>query len=238
MAEITAGMVKELRELTGARMMECKKALDRGRRRSEKGRGAAAHQERRQGEQGRGRVAAEGVVARSCRADGKLGALVELNCETDFVAKNEDFVAFAKALRGLVATRNPRTSRRCRSCRSMAARSKRAAQGACSEDRREHDASAASGACRRRASSPHYLHGDAKIGVLVDYRGGDEARQGPRDAHRVRQAGACRTDRGAGRRSSSESATSQRRSARRIRQARRDRRQDGRGRGQQVPRRK
>jgi elongation factor Ts len=92
---ITAQMVKELRELTGAGMMDCKKALtetdgDMGKAVDflrEKGLAAAAKKS--------GRVAAEGIIADALTDDGKAGVLVEVNCETDFVAKNEDFKAFA-----------------------------------------------------------------------------------------------------------------------------------------------
>ena len=92
---ISAKMVKELRELTGAGMMDCKKALtetDGDMDKAvdflrEKGLAAAAKKS--------SRIAAEGIVAEAIAEDGKAGVLVEINCETDFVAKNEDFKAFA-----------------------------------------------------------------------------------------------------------------------------------------------
>ena len=102
MAEITAGMVKELRELTGLGMMECKRAL------SESGGDLKAAEDLLRIRSGAkaskaaGRIAAEGVVAAHVSTDGKAGALVEVNCETDFVAKNEDFVALAKQVAALV----------------------------------------------------------------------------------------------------------------------------------------
>ena len=86
MAEITAGMVKELRELTGLGMMECKRAL------SESGGDLKAAEDLLRIRSGAkaskaaGRIAAEGVVAAHVSTDGKAGALVEVNCETDFVA--------------------------------------------------------------------------------------------------------------------------------------------------------
>jgi len=103
MAEITASIVKELRERTGLGMMECKKALtetdgdlkaaeDLLRIRS----GAKANKTA-------GRIAAEGVISGFISTDGKRGAMVEINCETDFVAKNEDFVEFARQLAQLAA---------------------------------------------------------------------------------------------------------------------------------------
>ena len=94
--QITASMVKELRELSGAGMSACKNALVEANgdvKRAteilrEKGLAAAAKKA--------GRVAAEGLVATAISTDGKKGAIVEVNSETDFVAKNEDFVAFVK----------------------------------------------------------------------------------------------------------------------------------------------
>ena len=88
-------MVKELRELTGAGMMDCKKALtetDGDMEKAvdflrEKGLAAAAKKS--------SRIAAEGIVAEAMAEDAKSGVLVEINCETDFVAKNEDFKSFA-----------------------------------------------------------------------------------------------------------------------------------------------
>jgi elongation factor Ts len=105
MAAITAGMVAELRAKTDAPMMECKKALteadgDMGRAeeilRVKLGNKAS---------KAASRIAAEGVVAAA--VEGTTGALVEINCETDFVSKNESFLAFAKACATLVATKNP-----------------------------------------------------------------------------------------------------------------------------------
>ena len=106
MAEISAGLVKELRELTGLGMMECKKAL------AEAGGDLRKAEELlriRGGARSKvaGRITAEGVVAAYVAPDAKAGALVEVNCETDFVAKNEDFVAFANWLAELVASRDP-----------------------------------------------------------------------------------------------------------------------------------
>ena len=103
MAEITAGMVKELRERTGLGMMECKKALIE----SAGDLGAAEDLMRiksgAKASKAAGRVAAEGVIGSFISADGKKGALVEVNCETDFVAKNEDFLGFARAVAQLAA---------------------------------------------------------------------------------------------------------------------------------------
>ncbi|MCG0237995.1 MAG: translation elongation factor Ts [Firmicutes bacterium] len=107
MAEITAAMVKELREKTGAGMMDCKKALEEAGgdiNRAidilrEKGLAAAAKKA--------ARVAAEGLIAAHVSGDGKVGALVEVNCETDFVARNEEFRTFALTLARQVAEKAP-----------------------------------------------------------------------------------------------------------------------------------
>src|SRR5438034_10545686 len=92
MAEITAAMVRDLREKTGAGMMDCKKALAEA-----KGDFAAAEEWLRKkgiskaASKG-GRVAAEGLVGVHAGADAKVAAVVEVNCETDFVARNDDFL--------------------------------------------------------------------------------------------------------------------------------------------------
>lgn len=107
MAEITAGMVKELRECTGAGMMECKKALTEAEGNLDaavdilRTRGLAALAKKA------GRATNEGAIASFLSADGKVGALVELNCETDFVARNAEFLNFVNALAEHVATNAP-----------------------------------------------------------------------------------------------------------------------------------
>lgn len=107
MAEITAAMVKELRERTGAGMMECKKALTATEGNldkavdflREKGLAAAAKKE--------GRIAAEGVVDSYIHGGGRIGVLLEVNCETDFVAKGDDFRALVKDLAMQIAAAKP-----------------------------------------------------------------------------------------------------------------------------------
>ena len=107
MAEITAGMVKELRSLTGLGMMECKKALEEAAGDMKKAEELLRIKSGAKASKAAGRVAAEGVVGAYITPDGKLGALAEVNCETDFVAKNEDFVAFAREVAEAVAKTNP-----------------------------------------------------------------------------------------------------------------------------------
>lgn len=107
MAEISASLVKELRELTGLGMMECKKALAEAGGDLKKAEELLRIKSGAKASKAAGRVAAEGVVGAWLAPDAKLGALVELNCETDFVAKNEDFLAFAREVAEAVARDNP-----------------------------------------------------------------------------------------------------------------------------------
>ncbi len=108
MAEVNANVVKELREKTGAGVMDCKKALAESAGDLEKAitwlrqKGIAAMAKRA------GRVASEGCIGSYIHAGGKLGVLIEVNCETDFVAKTPEFQALVKELAMQVAAANPR----------------------------------------------------------------------------------------------------------------------------------
>ena len=107
MAEISAAIVKQLREKTGAGMMDCKKALVEVEGDMDKAveflrkKGLATAQKRA------GRAMTEGMIQSYIHMTGKLGVLVEVNCETDFVAKNEDFQEFAKNIAMHIAASNP-----------------------------------------------------------------------------------------------------------------------------------
>lgn len=112
MAEITAALVKELRERTGAGMMDCKKALAATEGNMdkaidflrEKGLAAAAKKA--------GRIAAEGLVESYIHGGGRIGVLVEVNCETDFVAKTDAFKTLVKDIAMHIAAANPSYLRR------------------------------------------------------------------------------------------------------------------------------
>jgi len=174
MAAVTAEAVKALRERTGAGMMECKKALVEAGGDLE----AAAEIMRKSGlakaDKKAGRVAAEGVIAMELAPDGRSAAVVEVNSETDFVAREKDFQAFAadvaKAalaarpadLEGLLATKLP-------SGKTV------------EETRRELIARIGENIGVRRfdlvtapAKLATYLHG-TRIGTLISYEGGDES---------------------------------------------------------------
>jgi elongation factor Ts len=172
MAEITAGMVKELREKTDAPMMECKKALTEAAGDLEKAEEILRVKLGNKASKAASRVAAEGVVAIYISGDHKLGAIVEVNCETDFVAKNDDFLAMSAKLAELVATQAPA---------DVTALSALTINGSSVEETRK----ALIGkigenlSIRRfvrvaaKGSLVSYLHGGAKIGALVDISGGD-----------------------------------------------------------------
>jgi elongation factor Ts len=107
MAEINASTVMELRGRTGLPMMECKKALTEAGGDLAKAEELLRIRSGARASKAADRVAAEGVIGAFVAADGKTGAMVEVNCETDFVARNPDFVAFAGALAHLVADKAP-----------------------------------------------------------------------------------------------------------------------------------
>jgi len=172
MAEITAAMVKVLREKTDAPMMECKKALTEAAGDMDKAEEILRVKLGSKASKASTRVTAEGLVGIYIDASGKLGSIVEINCETDFVAKNDDFIAFVNNMGQMVAEKNPA---------DVAALSalpladgtvesvRTALIGKIGENVsiRRFQRVAATG----KLSS--YLHG-GKIGVLVDYSGNDD----------------------------------------------------------------
>jgi elongation factor Ts len=176
MAEITAAMVKELREKTDAPMMECKKALSEAQGDLAKAEEILRVKLGNKASKASARVTAEGLVGVQLNAGGKLGAIVEVNCETDFVAKNEDFLAFAKTLAELVAKENPA---------DVAALSQLELGGESVETKRqalvqkigENMAIRRFARMQSSARLVQYVHG-VKIGVMVDYQGDDEVGKG------------------------------------------------------------
>ncbi len=174
MAEITAGMVRELREKTDAPMMECKKALTEAGGDMGKAEEILRVKLGNKASKASSRVAAEGVVAAHISGDGRKGAIIELNCETDFVAKNDDFLAFAAVLARLAAEQKPA---------DVEAMSALSMDGTVVEERRKalvgkigENVSIRRFACAdAKGKFVSYIHGGAKIGVLVDLVGGDEA---------------------------------------------------------------
>lgn len=169
---ISAAMVKELRERTGSGMMECKKAL------SEVGGDleAAVELMRKAGlakaDKKSGRTAAEGIVRVSLSLDKKSAAIVEVNCETDFVAKGDDFAQFCAAVAATALARGSSSSE------GLAEENLIGYEGTVEQVRRELIAKIGENITIRRAALftgsngqvASYLHGN-RIGVLVDYEG-------------------------------------------------------------------
>src|SRR5213595_1351874 len=172
MAEISAGLVKELRELTGLGMMECKKALSECAGDLKKAEELLRIKSGAKASKAAGRIAAEGVIGAWLAADAQVGALVELNSETDFVAKNEDFIAFAQTLAELVATRNPANAEELASIDTIAGKIE-AKRQALVQKIGENIGIRRFKRVQAKGKLALYLHG-AKIGVLVDYEGVDE----------------------------------------------------------------
>ncbi|MEN9658908.1 MAG: hypothetical protein RL571_2373 [Pseudomonadota bacterium] len=172
MAEITAKMVAQLRELTGLGMMECKKALVEADGDIKKAEEVMRIKSGNKASKLAGRTAAEGIIASFVSADKKIGAVLEVNCETDFLAKDEGFIAFAKLAAQAVADANPS---------DVDALSQVVVGGKTVEEIRK-DAVAKLGenvTLRRFARFETegqvavYLHGN-KLGVMLDLIGGDE----------------------------------------------------------------
>jgi elongation factor Ts len=169
MAEISAGLVKELRDMTGLGMMECKRAL------AEAGGDLAKAEELLRIRSGAraskaaGRIAAEGIIASHLAPDATVGALVELNCETDFVARNDDFVAFGAELAALVAARDPADAAALAALGDVEARRRALVQKIGENITVRRFARIATAA--RLAL---YVHG-GRIGVLVEYEGPEDA---------------------------------------------------------------
>ncbi|MSQ59944.1 MAG: elongation factor Ts [Betaproteobacteria bacterium] len=173
MAEITAGMVKELRERTDAPMMECKKALSEAQGDMAKAEELLRVRLGNKASKAASRLAAEGIVGTFVSAGGKLASIVEVNCETDFVAKNEDFLGFVKQLAELIAKNNP-AGVEALSALPMAGTTvdghRKALVGKIGENMNiRRFARIAS-----KGQVAQYVHGGSKIGVLVDVTGGDD----------------------------------------------------------------
>jgi len=173
MAEITAGMVKELRERTDAPMMDCKKALTEAEGDMTRAEEILRVRFGNKASKAAGRVAAEGTVGISIAADGKSGAMIEVNSETDFCAKNDDFLKFVNDVAAAVAAGNPAD------LDAVAALPLR--DSTVEDVRTQLVGKIGENITPRRFISLNaqgklasYVHG-SKIGVLVDVVGGDEA---------------------------------------------------------------
>ncbi|MBS0354366.1 MAG: elongation factor Ts [Proteobacteria bacterium] len=174
MAEITASMVKELREKTDAPMMECKKALSEAAGDMAKAEEILRVKLGNKASKAAARVTAEGIVGVYISGDAKLGAIVEVNCETDFVAKNDDFLGLAKSLAELVATKNP-ADVDALSALDLGGQSVEEVRKALVGKIGENMSIRRFSRIDAKGAVASYIHGGSKIGVLIDLVGGDEA---------------------------------------------------------------
>jgi elongation factor Ts len=173
MAEITASMVKDLRERTDAPMMDCKKALTEADGDMTRAEEILRVRFGNKASKAAGRVAAEGTVGISISADGKTGTMIEVNSETDFCAKNEDFLKFTAELAEIVNASN---------VTDIAAVAALPMRGATVEETRaqlvgkigENITPRRFVRIAAKGKVESYKHG-SKIGVLVDLVGGDDA---------------------------------------------------------------
>lgn len=172
MAEITASMVKELREKTDAPMMECKKALTEAAGDLAKAEEILRVKLGNKASKAASRVAAEGIVGVHVSADGAVAAIVEVNCETDFVAKNDEFIAFVQAMAQIVVEKSPV---------DVAALAMLSLGGTSVEVERtrlvgkigENLSIRRFARIQAKGRIAQYVHGGAKIGTVVDVVGGD-----------------------------------------------------------------
>jgi elongation factor Ts len=173
MAEITASMVKELRELTGLGMMECKKALTEADGDMKSAEDLLRIKSGAKASKAAGRIAAEGVVSGFISDDGRRGALVEINCETDFVAKNVDFLNFAKNLAQLMATESVEDVAALNELVLAEDETVEAARKALVMKLGENISIRRGIFYETQGQLAIYLHG-SRIGVMLDRTGGDE----------------------------------------------------------------
>lgn len=173
MAVITAAMVKELRVKTDAPMMECKKALTEADGNMEQAEEILRVKLGNKATKAASRITADGVVAIYIDEPGKIGAIVELNSETDFVAKNADFIAFANDIAKLVVENKPA---------DVAALSALPLNGSTVDEVRkgligkigENISIRRFQIIEGKGKLSTYIHGGAKIGVIVDVVGGND----------------------------------------------------------------
>ena len=172
---ITANMVKELREKTGAGMMDCKKVLTETDGDMEKAAELLRERGIAKAAKKSGRIAAEGLVASYVAADRKVGAIVEVNAATDFVAKNDEFKNFVNDIAKIVAEENPADVEALLEVKYLGT------EKTVRETLTDKIATIGENMSIRRFSRfestglvESYIHGEGKIAVLVDFAKGDE----------------------------------------------------------------
>ncbi len=172
MATISASAVKDLREKTGAGMMDAKKALEEAGGDFEKAVDVLRQKGLSAAAKKASRVAAEGAITSAIDAKGRTGVLVEVNSETDFVAKNEEFQQFARGIADLVAGKDPADVAALSSL-DLGGQGVEARRQALVQKIGENIAVRRFVRYQTDGRLAIYLHG-SRIGVMVDYQGGDE----------------------------------------------------------------
>ena len=173
---ITAALVKELREKTGAGMMDCKKVLTETDGDMEKAMELLRERGIAKAAKKSGRIAAEGLVEAYISEDGKIGAVVEVNSETDFVAKNEEFKTFVMDVAKQVVEKNPENLEELLEQESIAVPGKTVKEVLVDKiatigenmNIRIFERFESEGLVEK------YIHGDGKIAVLVNMKKGDK----------------------------------------------------------------
>ncbi len=172
MADISASTVMELRQRTGLGMMECKKALTEAGGDLTKAEELLRIKSGAKASKAAGRVAAEGMIGVSVADDGKTAAIVEVNCETDFVAKNDDFKAFVNDVAKLVNRDSPADVAALSALTLASGETVEARRVALVQKIGENIALRRFARVEAKGRIASYVHG-SRIGVLVDVTGGD-----------------------------------------------------------------
>ncbi len=173
MAQITASLVKTLRERTGAGMMDCKKALTACEGDLDKSVDFLREKGLSQANKKAGRVAAEGAVAAYVSADAKVGVIVEINCETDFVAKTDDFKALTNEIAEHIAKTNPKDIE---ALKASTLNGKKVSDLVIEKIAKIGENISLRRFVRYEVKDglvASYIHAGGKIGVLIDLKGGD-----------------------------------------------------------------
>jgi elongation factor Ts len=174
MPEISASRVMELRQRTGLGMMECKKALTEAAGDLAKAEELLRIRSGAKASKASARIAAEGVIGVAISSDAKTAAMVELNCETDFVAKNDEFRAFANDVAAIAMRDDPRDVEALASRNLPSGETIEARRAALVQKIGENISLRRFARLVAKGRVASYVHG-ARIGVLVDYAGGSEA---------------------------------------------------------------
>jgi elongation factor Ts len=172
MADISASTVMELRQRTGLGMMECKKALTEAGGDLAKAEDILRIKSGAKASKASARVAAEGVIGLDVGADGKTAALVEVNCETDFVSRNDEFKAFANALAAIVARDDPADVAALAAAKLASGETVEARRVALVQKIGENLSIRRFARRVAKGRIASYVHG-TRIGVLVDVTGGE-----------------------------------------------------------------